>query len=427
MLLSLQDRWGYKKQISFSIRSADSGTGSLSTDENATPTYSENEISFYPNGNAMGMQSSPLMSGKPSTIGEEVEECDEVFLHNAICSPGSTVKKGGDTYVRVDANGDTPAIGSTAANSKPNCYDDAQLNYSAPSGSQSYYNGGSENCYAFIGGFTTPVHDVDVDSLSGADDSIVSDHCGDREDGSLKRDHMGGSGQLRNKQSVPNPPLGGYVSVDATGAAISQNNGSLESPTSDEPPGLLVTNIDTPTSGDNDHRHGDYDAKARRDDWFVNNGNEGEHVPLVDEISDDTDSSSLHSSTTDSPQVPAGYVSVDSKGQPVTEPQQEHKTVMPSCNGYVTVDSNGLVNSSITFTPGQWKDGITNPGCVDYAKSNDSDSLTEKKADSTHTLPGAEICAPNPSDHMQNMQQNCDKLVPNSNGYVAINTDMFTH
>jgi len=376
------------------------------------------------------------MSGKPSTIGEEGEECDEVFLHNGICPPGGTVKKGGDTYVRVDANGDTPADRGVAANSNTNCYDSMRADYdstllehpktyNAPSGGQSYYNGGSENCYAFIGGFTSPVDDGDDDSCSGAGGSIASGHSEDRDDNSLPQDHLGSSAQSGSKLTTANPPTGGYVSVDATGTVISQNSDAIENPATGE---QLVIDIDTPSVGENDHRHGDDGGKSRRDDWFINNGDEGEHIPLVDEISDDTDSSSLHSSTADPPQVPAGYVSVDSNGQPVTQSPQVHNAAVPSSNGYVTVDSNGLVNTPVAFTPSQWKDGITNPGCVDYAKSCDSDNSVENAASVTHTqtLPGAENCAPDNGDQMQHLQH-CDTLMPNGNGYVAINTNMFTH
>ena len=290
------------------------GTGSLSTDDNVTtPTYSENEISFY--SHAAGMQSSPLMSGKLPTIGEEAEECDEVFLcDGAVSLPGGVV--GGD--VRVGANGNTSASGAVDGNMLLERSGPSD-NYGVPSGNKSYYNSGSENCYAFSGGFTAPPADegdVDNSSCSGLGESIVSEHGHDNRGSAIK-------------PPVANPPPGGYVSVDATGTVVSAHSDATPNP-------------GKPSVDDN-----------VRNDWFVNNGDNCEHIPLVEEVRGNSDGSSLRSAN-DSPQVPAGYVTVDNNGRPVaTQPERNEAAAVPTTSGYVTVDGNGHVTVPETFNTGQ--------------------------------------------------------------------------
>ena len=328
------------------------------------------------------MQSSPLMSGKPPTIGEEAEECDEVFLcDGAVSPPGGVV--GGDTYVRVGANGNTSASGAVDGNMLLERSGPSD-NYGVPSDNKSYYNSGSENCYAFIGGFTAPPADegeVDNSSCSGLGDSIVSEHGHDNRGSAIK-------------PTVANPPPGGYVSVDATGTVVSAHSDATPNP-------------GKPSVGDN-----------VRNDWFVNNGDNCDHIPLVEEVRGNSDGSSLRSAN-DSPQVPAGYVTVDNNGRPVaTQPERNEAAVVPTTSGYVTVDGNGHVTVPETFNTGQCGGSVINAGCVD-AKSLDSSK--DNVAASTDTLARVQRHAPDSSG------QNCDMPVPNSNGYVAINADMFTH
>ena len=308
---------------------------------------------------------------------------DEVFMCEGLSSPPGGVA-GGDTYVRVGANGGV--VGGSDL-------DNTLLERSGPSGDSrvpggnlSYYNSGSENCYAFIGGFKTPppVDEVDNSSCSGLGDSIVSEHGVDAQD---SRE------QSANKQTVASPPVGGYVSVDATGAVVSAS--------SDTTPDHATGNDDNVANG-----------------WFGNSGGKYEHIPLVEEVGGD---SSRLQPANDSPQVAAGYVTVDNNGRPMAKQPERSEAAVPSNNGYVTVDGSGHVTVPETFSPGG---GVTNSGCGD-ARSRDN-SIDDVAA-LTQTRAGVESRDPDSSGGVPRLQHNCDMPVPNSNGYVAINADMFTH